>query len=250
MNHIVALLSVSLALNAPSAAFSAPSAPPPASASLTPVTPERTALARELVGYTQPKDLMLSAVLFGYEKGASEQDAGDLAKLESIQPGLGARITERGKTELVALVSEEIPRMHDRLATLFAANCTGEELKALIAFYSSAAGTKMIRSVTMSDTGGDSFDDEKFTADEATRANRAAAKEAAKSLNGDEWMVMMKFATSPAGRAAKALGPQVQAISAEWMTRLMADFGKRIEPITEEMVKRAVEEADKRAGAD
>ena len=214
----------------------------------TPATPARTALAKQLVGYTQPKDLMLNAVLTGYERGAAEQGGNDLAALDAIQPGLGARLADRGKAELVALVAERIPQMHERLATLFAANCTEEELKSLIAFYSSPAGAKMIRGVTMSDRGGDSFDDEKLTAQEATSVNKAAARDVAKSLDGEEWLAMIKFATSPGGRAAKALGPQVQAISAEWMTQLMADFGKRIEPIVEQMVTQAAQEADKKPG--
>jgi len=77
---------------------------------------------------------------------------------------------------------------------------------------------------------------------------RAAAKDAAKSLDGDEWLAMMSFVASPSGRAVKALGPQVQAISADWMTQLMAEFSKRIEPIAGQMVAEAVEEADKKAG--
>lgn len=242
---------ISFSLFASSAALAAPPAgtldtAPRISA---PATPARTALARELVGYTQPKDLMLSAVLTGYDKGSAEQDEWNLAELDEIQPGLGVRLAERGKAELVALVAERIPQMHERLAALFAGNCSEEELKGLIAFYSSPAGAKMIRGVTMSDSGGEAFDDEQLTAAEATSANRAAAKNAAKSLDGNEWLAMIKFSTSPGGRAAKALGPQVQAISAEWMTQLMADFGKRIEPIVDQMVKQAFEEADKKRAA-
>lgn len=245
-----AIFSISLA--ASTAALAEPAASPPAAPAprvASPATPVRMALAKELVGYTQPKELMLHAVLTGWEKGAAEQDEDYLAELDAIQPGLGARLTERGKAELVALVAALIPQMHDRLAELFAGNCTEEELKALIAFYSSPAGSKMIRSITLSDSGGDAFDDEQLTTAEATSANRAAAKEAVKTLDGDEWLATVIFSVSPGGRVVKALGPQVQAISAEWMTKLMADFGKRIEPIAEEMVKQAVEEADKRAGA-
>lgn len=240
-----------LSLIASTGAFATPPAivaPAPAPDAATPATPARMALAKELVGHTQPKELMLHAVLTGWDKGVAEQDADYQAELEAIQPGLGARLTERGKAELVALVAEQIPQMHDRLAALFAGNCTEEELKSLIAFYSSPAGAKMIRSITMSDSGREAFDDETLTTAEATSANRAAAKDAVKALDGDEWLAAVQFSASPGGRAVKELGPQVQAISAEWMTRLMADFGKRIESITEEMVKRAVEEADKQAG--
>lgn len=237
-------LFIPLALMASTGALAAPAASAPDKAAAS----ARTALARELVGYTQPKDLMLQAVLTGYDKGAAEQDPNDLAELDEVQPGLGARLAERGKAELIAFTAERLPVMHERLASLFAANCTEEELKSLIAFYSSPAGAKMIRSITMSDHGGEAFTDEKFTAEEAATANRAAAKDAAKALDGDEWLAMMKFAGSPGGRAAKALGPQVQAISAEWMTSLMTDFSRRIEPIVEQMVTQAVEEADKKSG--
>jgi len=232
----------------------APAAPPPVVAVpatpdrvAAPVTPARTVLAHELVGYTQPKDLMLAAVLNGWEIGEAEND-NDLARFEEIEPGLGKRIVERSKAELMGLVAERIPQMHDRLATLFAENCTEEELKSLIAFYGSPAGKKLVRSITLSNKGGDAFDDEHFTAEEATRANRDAAKDAVKTLDGDEWMAAAKFGLSPAGRLVKALSPQVQAISAEWMTALMADYGKRIEPAVEEMVRQAIDKADKRPG--
>jgi len=248
--RIVAWLFIPLVLSGPGVALAAPGtdnvAAAPAPRISTPVTPARTALAKELVGYTQPTDLMLKAVLVGYEKGAAEE--GGSAELDELSPGLSARLAERGKAELVALVAERIPQMHERLAAMFAANCAEEELKGLIAFYSSPAGSKMIRSITLSDSGGDAFDDAKFTADEAATANRAAAKDAAKSLDGDEWLAMMSFVASPSGRAVKALGPQVQAISADWMTQLMAEFSKRIEPIAGQMVTEALEEADKKAG--
>lgn len=250
MIRTIAGMFLPLSLIASTGAIATPPAiDTPASGVATPATPARIALAKELVGHTQPKEQMVHAVLTGWDKGVAEQDEDYQAELEAIQPGLSAKLTERGKSELVALVAEQIPQMHDRLAALFAGNCTEEELKALIAFYSSPAGAKMIRSITMSDSGGEAFDDEQLTTAEATSANREAAKEAVKSLDGDEWLAAVRFSVSPAGRVVKALGPQVQAISADWMTRLMADFGKRIEPITEEMVKRAVEEADKQVGA-
>ncbi|MGH6705192.1 MAG: DUF2059 domain-containing protein [Sphingomicrobium sp.] len=249
MIRTVAGIFLPLTLIASTGAFATPPAiDTPMHSAATPATPVRMELAKELVGYTQPKELMLHAVLTGWEKGVAEQDEDYQADLEAIQPGLGAKLAERGKAELVTLVAEQIPQMHERLAALFAGNCTEEELKSLIAFYSSPAGAKMIRSITMSDSGEEAFDDEQLTTAEATSANRKAAKEAVKLLDGDEWLAAVKFSVSPGGRVVKALGPQVQAISAEWMTRLMADFGKRIESITEEMVKRAVEEADKMAG--
>ena len=229
------------------AAFASPAG---SSATADTVTPARTALARELVGYTQPKELMIEAVMHGWELGVSEQSAAEFDRLDEIQPGLGARLTERGKSELVNLVAVRIPQMQDKLAKLYADNCTEAELKEMIAFYSSATGRKLIRSVTMADKGGDAFDDEKVTAAEATKANREAAKDAVATLDGDEWIEALKFGVSPGGRIVKKLTPQVQAISAEWMTLLLADFGKRMEPITEEMVMQAIEQADKKASTD
>jgi hypothetical protein len=213
----------------------------------TPASPARKALARQLIGYTQPKDLMLESVLRGWEMGAADNKE-DLARLDELQAGLGARLAERGKTELVAMVDQQFGQMQDRLATLFADNCSEEELNLMIAFYSSPTGRKMVRSIIMSDAGSEAFDDELLTQAEATSANRAASKAAVKSLDGDEWLAAVQFGLSPGGRAVKALAPQVQAISAEWLTGLMTEFGKRIEPIAEEMVGKAIEEADKQAG--
>ena len=254
MRHIVSSLAMLLsawALPVSAHAAAPEKAAEAATRALPPATPARTALAGELVGYTQPKALLLEAVLVGWNKGIAEQQAAaDLAELDRIESGLSAKFLDRGQAEIVALVSERIPEMHRRLAGVYADNCTEEELKALIAFYSSPLGTKLIRSMTLSVTGADSFDDEKFTAEEATQANREAARDAVKSLSGDEWIEAVKFGVSPSGRLVKSLAPKVQAISAEWMTKLMADFGTRMEPIAEEMVMQALEQADKQGAAD
>ena len=128
MRRIVARLFFPLVLSVSSVALAAPAAmgavAPPAPRIATPATPARTALANELVGYTQPTDLMLKAVLVGYEKGAAEEGLDAGAELDELVPGLSARLTERGKAELVALVAERIPQMHERLAIMFAGNCT------------------------------------------------------------------------------------------------------------------------------
>jgi hypothetical protein len=253
----LAVSALTLLASMPAVAAPAPTAPtvpaaPPAAAAprvATPATPARQALARQLIGYTQPKDLMMESVLRGWDLGAAE-NTDDIAQLDSVQPGLGARLAERGQAELVAMVDQQFAHMQDQLATLFADNCSEEELNSLIAFYSSPTGRKMVRSIMMADTAGDAFDDERLTPEEAASANRAASKAAVKSLDGNEWIAAVKFGASPAGRAVKALSPQVQAISAEWLTSLMAEFGKRIEPIAEEMVAKAVEEADKQGGGD
>ena len=255
MRHIAWSLAAFVAIcSAPAgaalqASSGAPSAKAPAPA-LSPPSPARTALARELVGHTQPKELMIEAVLFGWNKGVAEQDAADLGALDKIQAGLSGRFIDRGRAEIVAIVSERIPEMHSQIAAIYADNCTEEELKALIAFYSSPVGKKLIRSMTMSISGSDPFEDDKVTAAEATQANREAAREAVKTLSGDEWIEAAKFGLSPTGRKVKSLAPKVQAAAADWMTRLMADYGTRMETIAEEMVGKAIEEADKTAEAD
>jgi hypothetical protein len=247
MVGVLAAASGSAAMAAPAAT---PVAPPPVITpaapqtprSLPPATPVRVALARELVGYTQPPELMTSAVMAGWEKGlAEEQESFDT--LDAAQPGFGTQLAERGKAEIVGLVRERIPQLHDRLATHFAASCTEQELKDLIAFYSSPTGAKLIRSITMSDTDTDAFDDNQLTATEATRMNRKASLGAIKELNADDQAAVIKFAFSPAGRAAKMAGPTVQAISAEWLNSVMAEFGNRVERIAQELLEKGAKEA-------
>jgi len=242
-----------VAANVAAAAGAAPPAPtaPPSvvtpaapgeARNLPPATPARIALARKLVGYTQPPELMTSAVLKGWEEGIrSEGDS--FSSLNSIQDGLGAKVAARGKAEIVGLVKDRIPQLHDRLATLFAANCSEQERSELITFYSSSAGAKIIRSITLSNAGAEALDDDKITADEAMKASREASRIAARTLDSAEQAEMIKFAFSAAGRRVKLIGPEVQAISAEWMTATMAEFGQRIEPIVTDMVEKAAAEA-------
>lgn len=237
-----------IAITAASAAAAAP--PPPAAVTsaapetrkLPPATPARIALARKLVGYTQPPELMTSAVVKGWEEGLkNERESFD--SLEAIQAGLGAKLADRGKAEIVSLVRERIPQLHDRLGALFADNCTEQELQELIVFYSSPAGSKLIRSITLSNSADEVFEDDKVTAAEAIQANRQASRAAVQDLSSAEQAEVVKFAFSPAGNAVKTVGPRVQAISAEWMTATMAAFDKRIEPIVQQIVGQAVAEA-------
>ena len=255
MRHFAWSLAALLTLCAVPAAAAVQSQPVPAAAPPAhvspPATPARTALAMELVGHTQPPELMIEAVMAGWNKGIAEQDAAELASLDEIQAGLSTRFLDRGKAEIVALVTERMPLMHRRIAAIYADNCTEEELKALIAFYSSPLGIKLIRSMTLSVSGSNPFDDDdKVTAAEATQANREAARDAVKSLTGDEWIEATRFGISPTGRLVKRLGPKVQAVAADWMTGLMSDYGTRMETVAEEMVGQAIEEADKAAKAD
>lgn len=244
--RVLCLLSAATSTSAP-AAPTAPAVPPPvvtpvappASRALQTAIPAKIALARQLVGHTQPPELMTHALLKGWDE-AKQKDKESFAALDAIEAGLGTKLSDRGRAELTMLVTERIPQLHERLAALFAANCTEQELRELIGFYSSSAGRKLIHSVIMSDAGGDEFDDEKLTAEEAIKINRQASAAAAKTLNSVEQATLVKFAISPAGRAAKAVGPQVQAVSAEWMNGIMSEFSRRIEPIINETVDKAV----------
>jgi len=254
MRHIAWSLAALLTLWAVPAAAAVQSQPAPADAPPahvnSPATPARTALAKDLVGHTQPPELMIEAVMVGWNLGVAEQQASELAALDKIQPGLSGLFLDRGKTEIVALVSERIPQMRQQLAAIYADNCSEEQLRELIAFYSSPLGTKLIRSMTLSVKGSESFDDDQVTAAEATQANREAAQDAVKALSGDEWIAAARFGLSPSGRLVKTLAPKIQSVAADWMTRLMADYGTRMETVAEEMVGQAIEEADKAAEAD
>lgn len=191
------------------------------------------ALALELAQMGQPTALLVEGVLMGYDLASKEQKAdADAAEIEKEFPGFMAKVQQSGRAELERLMTERAPGLHRQLADLYAANLTDPQMRDMIAFLRTPTGVKFVRSMMLSSSGADSADDLKLTAEEVAAENRAAASETMKKLSGEEWLELMKFATSPAGQANRALTEKAQPIVATAMTAIMTEFTKRMEPIT------------------
>lgn len=196
------------------------------------------ALALELAQLGQPTALLVEGVLMGYDLASKEQkpDA-DAAQVEEEFPGFMAKVQQRGRAELERLMTERAPALHRQLADLYAANLTDPQMRDMMAFLRTPTGLKFVRSMMLSSSGANSAEDLTLTAEEVAAENRAAASETMKKLSGDEWLELMKFATSPAGQANRALAEKAQPLVATSMTAIMTEFTKRMEPITMDILE-------------
>lgn len=191
------------------------------------------ALALELAQLGQPTALLVEGVLMGYDLASKEQkpDA-ESTEVEKEFPGFIAQVQQRGRAELERLMVERAPGLHRQLADLYAANLTDAEMRDIMTFLRSPTGLKFVRSMMLSSSGANSADDLELTVEEVAAENRAAAAATMKKLSGAEWIELMKFATSPAGQANRALAEKAQPLVATAMTGIMTEFSTRMEPIT------------------
>lgn len=224
------------------AALLAAGSPQPAVAA-TPASPatdvgSHHALALELAQTGQPTVLLIEGVLMGYDLATQAQKPDeDALEVEKEFPGFLAKVQQRGRAELESLIAERAPALHRQLADIYAANLNDAQMRDMMGFLRSPTGAKFVRSMMLSSTGAASADDLTLTAEEVATENRAAATETMKKMSGDEWLEFMKFATSPAGQANRALAEKAQPVVASVMTDLMAEFASRMEPITIEILE-------------
>lgn len=184
---------------------------------------------------------MMTAVLSGWDQGMKEEEA-TMAELDTLSPGLAKAIAERGKAELTAMVKERLPGLQNRVSGIYAANADENELQSVLTFLRSPTGAQFVRSVMLSDAGDSAVvDDGEISTAEVKKANRQASMEALRGLNPQQKVELIRFGVSPGGRVMKTIGEQIQPALAAWLTGLMQDYEKRVEPIIEKIVLEALE---------
>jgi len=197
-------------------------------------------LALEVARLGQPTALLVEGVLKGYDQAAAkerEHPGEESIALEKQFPGFLGKLQARGREELAALMAERAPVLHERLAEVYAANLSDADMRSVIAFFQTPTGKKFIRSMALSPPAGNAADDLKLTEAEVAAAGKSAAAYSLKQMSGDEWVELVKFGASPAGRANRALNAKVQPVVATIMTEIMTDFTKRMQPITMEVLE-------------
>jgi hypothetical protein len=237
---------------APNSATSAPVASPPVitrsipsapTAAATRVLPapdaERMRLATQAAALAIPEQVMVDAVLAGWDRG-QERAKPEMEALDAVSPGLSDKIIAIGKTELLKLLHERLPTLRTKMTDVSAANLTADELRSTLAFYGSPTGKEFIRKMLLADTGDDMGSDMAVSSTEIAAANRKAARESVGSLETSQKADLIRFGFSPAGRAMRAVGEKLQPAAAEWMTSLMQDYEVRINPMIEKMVGDAI----------
>jgi hypothetical protein len=225
---------------------SAPAAPGEAQeqAAPSPAGPAQVRLAGEIAQIAASGDMMMTAVLSGWDQGMKEEKA-TMAELDTLSPGLAKAIAERGKAELTAMVKERLPALQNAVAGIYVANADEEELQSVLTFLRSPTGAQFVCSVMLSDAGDSAdIDDGEISTAELKKANRQASMEALRGMNAQQKVELIRFGASPGGRVMKAIGEEIQPALATWLTSLMQDYEKRVEPVIEKIV---VDALDKQA---
>jgi len=228
-----------LALAVSTGAVAAPAAQAPVRAGPAADRPASKLLALELARIGQPRELLVEGVLMGFDLAAAEQkqDEESLA-VEKQFPGFLAALRARGRDELASIMTERAPILHERLAEVYVANLSDADMRAIIAFFQTPTGKKFVRAMAMSPPASNAADDLDLTEEELADAGKSAAGQAMKQMSGDEWIELVKFGMSPAGRANRALTTKVQPVVATVFTELMTDFAERMRPITLEVLEK------------
>lgn len=231
----VKLIAFAAALLAAQPSYAAPAAS--ASAAARPAASKDLAL--ELARLGQPTALLVEGVLKGYDLAAAkdqEKPGEETIALEKQFPGFLGKLRTRGREELAAIMAERAPILHDRLAEVYVANLNDTDMRALIAFFQTPTGKKFVRTMALSPPASNAADDLKLTEAEVADAGKSAAAYSLKQMSGDEWVELVKFGASPAGRANRAVNGKVQPVVADIMTEMMTDFAKRMQPITMQLL--------------
>lgn len=204
-------------------------------------SPAQVRLAGEIAQIAASGDMMMTAVLSGWDQGMKEE-AATMTELDSLSPGLAKAIAERGKAELAAMVKERLPALQNTVAGIYAAEADEHELQSVLTFLRSPTGAQFVRSVMLSDAGDSAFvDDGEISTAELKKANRQASMEALRGMSAEQKVDLIRFGASPGGRAMRAIGEQVQPALAAWLTGLMQDYEKRVEPVIEKIVVEALD---------
>jgi hypothetical protein len=229
----VGLIAFAAALLAAQPSHAAPAAPAPAASRLA----ASKDLALQLARIGQPQELLVEGVLKGYDLAAEkEKNDEEAIAVEKQFPGFLTKLKERGRQELAAIMAERAPILHERLAEVYIANLSDADMRGMIAFFQTPTGQKFIRTMALSPPAGNAAEDLKLTEAEVADAGKSAAAYSLKQMSGDEWVELVKFGTSPAGRANRGIDAKVGPVVATVMTEMMTDFAKRMQPITMEIL--------------
>lgn len=215
---------------------SSASSPEPATVEAAPSAARRQ-LALELAKISQPADLLVEAVITGYDQAAAEDADEEMVAINKEFPGFLDKVRLRGRDEIATLMAARAPLLQQKVADVYAADLEEDHLRQLISFLKSPTGQKFIRTMALAPGSSWTADDLTLTETEVAAEARSAAAHSMKQMSGDESIELIKFAVSPAGQANRRIAPKIQKVVATGMTEIMTDFAALMEPITLELLE-------------
>ena len=182
---------------------------------------------------------------------ASRQDA-DMAAAERQYPGLVDAIWKALEPELRRASAEDSPKLAKRLAAIYDSNLTASEQDALLVFYSSPTGQKMIHDLYAGVDGTPVVvaamrnPDAPVSAEAFAALNESGKRSAVRALDASDQPALAALGRSLDLDKLGAIGEQVQRTTMEWVNEPDPEGDARMEKIVEAAVKRHIAGAGKR----
>lgn len=165
-----------------------------------------------------------------YAEGREDQD---LKALEADYPGILDAMWEACEPILRRYSEQEDPALIARLSDLYVARLTRSEIDALIRFYSTPTGEKLVR--TMYESADyrpilrASLDDRATTAEDIGEVQKNARGAVLKSVTEADHAALEDLGRSISLTKANALGAEVRQLMASWMNEPDSEMDAAIE---------------------
>ena len=237
-----ALLLAAAALAAAPALAAQPASAPPAA------QPGARQAATELARLLAPRDTMIPLNMKWAEKSIEDLPKLDAeaGEFEREYPGVHQAMWLAAKDELRAQLESGLPDLWTRLEQLYLAEMTEPEIRALIAFYKTPTGKRLIEgmygnsdlqpvieSMATSEDGSISEQSVRAATEEAKRKTVTAA-------NIDPKDIMPLVGAMPLAKM-RAVGEKVQQVTLEWVNKEDPEQQERINKLMLEAAERFTE---------
>ncbi len=166
-------------------------------------------------------------------------DNAEFVEMERDSPGLIKAVVEATAPLITESTIRQLPLLWARLAPIFTRTFTAEELRALLDFYTSPAGARLLKtmaggadfSASLSNTmasGGSTL-----TTQHARAAALAGGVEVARSASPEDLAALQAFANSAAGIKMRAIADEVREATVAW--------GNEPDPALDAQIEKTVE---------
>ena len=170
----------------------------------------------------------------------------DAKQLEQDYPGLYAALWAAVEPELRRQVIADYPSFWTALEELYVARLTEREAQTLIAFFQSATGQKLMRSMYGSFDATPLFaemvksDSAKIEADQMKAATDAAKAKAVKELGPEDEAALLKLVESIDLNKFKAFGAETQKVTLDWVNKEDPEGEQKLEKMMVEAMERYI----------
>jgi len=237
-----------IAIAAALAAAAPAPVPQPSSAQSVSEAPASPGTAAALARTVAPADLMIPLEIEQAKKailGLPTLDP-DAKELEALYPGIWAAVWAATEPEMRRSVNADFPKFWAALENLYKSRLTETEAQAVLTFYRSPSGQKLLRGLTenfdatpimaeavKSDSG-------KVSADQLARVTDAAKAAAAKRAGPEDLADMMALLHSVTIEKFKAVGMETQKITLDWVNKDDADGEAKMQQVMQTAMKQYI----------